>query len=445
MINRLLTRFAVKALSMNRTPALLCAITGLLITAGCSGSPVTPVDQGLRITGNATDGLLAFTRQCAGCHSSGDALDLAYFAFPDTTIVRRAVAHVDTATAHDIVAYVRTVRALPGARDVRLFQPGGRQASGDTDFALILFGADAWPSDLTATELAALNPLDVPVAIGFPVWSVEFSNVDWMPNAPIDSVLLDHPTPLGPARPHLADYYETRRVESLIRAVQALRVAERDVASPAAPCVMEPLERFRPSDCFETRRWISTLAAQHMLRTGEAGALHATLHDAWWDVGDAARRSRQTGQILDNSLENWAQWMYLGWAFEPERHASVYLSLALDGLGMPRHATFHSLRAMVARHPDSVAPFMDVRNAARFSPPHWTYDSVKFGFEHLLDRLADGVTVGEAQVDEAREAVVDAYTWSLRKESALSRRTELLTLMTGVLQRLDALDPRTPE
>jgi mono/diheme cytochrome c family protein len=54
-------------------------------------------------------GKQAFEQSCSGCHASRDGFDLKVFGFSDTTIVRRAVHHVDTVTARNIVAYIRTL------------------------------------------------------------------------------------------------------------------------------------------------------------------------------------------------------------------------------------------------------------------------------------------------------------------------------------------------
>ncbi len=409
---------------------------------GCGADePLGPRAQPPGISGNAAAGLEAFEASCASCHSSRDGIDLKFFAFPDTTIVRRAVAHVDTPTAHDIVAYVRTLPTLPAARDLRLFQPGGRPVAGDADFAVSLFGGDRWPSGLTATGLAAIDPLAVPIALPFPVWSLEGGNLDWMPDVAIADAVLDHPSEAGVGRDRLARYHATHAVDDLLLTVVALRVAERDPANAEAPCVMEPFDRFRPDDCFETRRWIASLVAQHMLRTGERAPIHRVLHDSWWDVGNAARRSRQTGEEIESAIPNWAQWMYLGWAFEPERHASVYLSAALNALGLPRHSTFHALRAMVVRGPDSGAPFQDVRTVARFAPNHWLYDALRFGYGHLIERLDAGVRLRRQEdIDEAAEAVESAWTLAARRLGA-TERDSLALLRDEVLARLEAIIP----
>ena len=422
----------------NRFIRTLSALALVPFALACSdGSPAGIDPPEPPIQGDATLGEAAFLAECASCHSTRDGFDLAFFAFPDTTIVRRALGHVDTATSNDIVAFIRTLRVLPTDREFRVFQPGGFRISGDANFATNLFGADSWPADLTTEQLAQIDPLDVPIALDFPLWSFEFSNLDWMPEVPIAEPLLDYPTEVGVGRSYLESYYRTRSLEDLFGAVLALRIAERDPNNPDAPCVMEPFDRFRALDCFEARRWIATLVAQHMLRTNTSEPISPVLHDGWWDVGNAARRSRQSTPI-ENATRNWAVWMYVGWAFEPDRHASVYLGSALINLDLPRHATFHALRAQVVRGPRSISSYRDTFNAARFSPGHWTFSATRFGYRNLLERLAAGFQPMEAELlEEARTLVAETYTVAARKLVSDSELAELATLRDQILSLLD--------
>lgn len=269
--------------------------------------------------GDPVLGRLAFETECAGCHATRDGFDLAFFAFTDTTIVRRAVAHVDTASAFDIVAYVRTLPVVPASQDVRLFQPGGVLLSSDLQFAERLFGADTWPAGLSANELRAIDPLQTPVAVAFPIWSVEEDNLDWMPDDPLEDGVLDYRSGLPEVA--LDMYYSAGSLHRLEGAVSALRAAERDPHSAGAPCVVDPLARLQPEVCFETRRWIASLGAQHMLREGMSSPMSDVVHDVWWDVGNAARKSIQRGTPIDHALENWVSWMWAGWAFNPDGHS----------------------------------------------------------------------------------------------------------------------------
>ena len=297
---------------------------------------------------------------------------------------------------------------------------------------------------MTTEQMAGIDPLKARIALNFPLWSLEARNMDWMPEVPINEAILDYPTEYGTARDHMEWYHDTHSIEALLWAVLALRVAERVPENPDAPCVMEPFNRFRPAECFEARRWIATFAAQHMLRTGDRTAIDPLLHDGWWDVGNAARASRHTDRPIDNATENWAQWMYLGWAFEPDRHSSIYLSLALNALDLPRHATFHAARSMVERSQNSRAPFKDVENIARFAPSHWTYNAVRFGYEHLVERLAARGPHMRNQHDvaEAKEAVSWAFNHAAHYLSEPTKRDHLAELRDQVLAGLDRIPIR---
>ena len=366
--------------------ALLCAL------AACD-SPASPLaesespDVAARLA-DPTLGHEAFLAECASCHASRDGFDLAFFSFPDSTIIRRALGHVDMATSSDIAAYIRTLDVAPVGRFATSFQPGGVLLTSDLEFATTLFGSDAWPSALTSTELLAIDPTDVPIALGFPRWSFEESNLDWMPDDPFPEGLLRHSG--DRAGDALHRYQASGAYEDLYAAAMALRIAERDPKSTMAPCQLELPVRFEADDCFQARRWTASLVAQHMLRSGSGEPLHFSLHDAWWDVGNVARKSLQHGVPIDNAEENWAVWMYLGWAFAPQRHASTYLATALARKHLPRHATFHALRSQVARVEATGNPYEDLNTAVRVAPRSWRVDVAAFSFRNLIERLESG-------------------------------------------------------
>jgi hypothetical protein len=270
---------------MRSTPAgILVLAAAAIVGWGCDtvAGPATPDALPLA----ALRGQAAFTRECAPCHASGDAVDLAFFNFTDTTIVRRAVAHVDTATALDIVAFVHT-RSVPRAsRSLRLFQPGALVLGGDAAFAAALFGADQWPADLTTQDLQAIDPLQVKAAVPLPLWSQENGNLDWMPDTPLPVAILDDQE--GRARARLTAYRASSTIENLMAAVAALRGADRRLDNPGAPCLFDVVDRVPDYiSCFEVRRWTSTLAAQHMIRRGMTGRLHRAAHAVWWGTPPA--------------------------------------------------------------------------------------------------------------------------------------------------------------
>ena len=385
---------------MSRTMVAALALAGL---AACTDSPTAPAvgppppDLAL---GRAT-----FEQVCAKCHASRDGFDLAMFGFSDTTIIRRAVAHVDTATARAIVAYIRSVRAPSQPEATRLFQPRGAVLAGDVDFAVALFGRDTWPAELTSTGLLAIDPRTVQIAARLPVWSDEATNLDWMPDQPLPAAILDYAG--GLAAGAIAAYRAVPTGDNLMRAVSALRTADRAPANPGAPCLLEDSTRVNFKDCFNVRRWTSSLVALHLLRNGVDASLAGSVHDVWWDVGNAARKSRNTAAAIANPIENWVAWMYLGWSFDPSQHPSVYTGGGFRQLNLMRHATFVALRSQVARVRGGKSPYDDAVNAARFAPASWVGAVTTFGLRQLLERLQAGDR--PPAVDHA-EAVADVGT-----------------------------------
>src|SRR5688572_27732186 len=175
---------------MNRSPELSFPLV-ILLVAACSDASPGPSDPAAPRP-DVSVGRAAFVQDCSTCHASGDGFDLKTFGFSDSTIIRRAVKHVDTATAHSIVAYIHSIAAPRNDEDVRLFQPKGEPLAGDVEFAKALFGRDAWPAGLTSAELAAIDPRQVQVAIRLPAWSDESSNTDWMPDFALPAGVLEY-------------------------------------------------------------------------------------------------------------------------------------------------------------------------------------------------------------------------------------------------------------
>src|SRR5688500_20313441 len=69
----------------------------ILCLASCSDASNGPSDPAAP-RHDVSMGRAAFVQDCSTCHASGDGFDLRTFSFSDTTIIRRAVNHVDTAT-----------------------------------------------------------------------------------------------------------------------------------------------------------------------------------------------------------------------------------------------------------------------------------------------------------------------------------------------------------
>lgn len=411
-------------------PVLLCAAAILLSACGAD-TPVGPVEPGP----DPVSGLLAFEGECAGCHASKDGFDLAVFGFMDSTIVRRAVAHVDTATARNIVAHIRRLNTPRVAENARLFQPGNAPIAGDLEFSVALFGRDAWPTDMTTALLRTIDPRQVRIAVPLPVWSDEAGNLDWMPDAPLPDHVLRYNGAAATAM--LAGYRAAPSRENLLRAVTTLRATDRTAANPDAPCLFEEPTRVRYVECFEIRRWASSLVGQHMLRYGLEQNLGAGIHDVWWDVGNAARKSRQDpSQTVAAATVNWASWMFLGWSFDPSRHPSVYTGGGFQNLGLSRHATFVALRSEVARPVNSPMVYDDLRQATRFSPSHWTTSATTFGLRHLIERLNAGDKPTRPEQRTEAIAVVNAALVDALRKVPLADRAAIWALGQEVLAKL---------
>ena len=408
----------------------------LLPLAGCSDAAdlVSPADESLG--GDAALGLEAFRAECASCHAATDGFDLSFFSFPDSTIIRRALAHVDLDTARDIVAHIDRIGAETAERDAPVFQPLGRVLVSDRQFAFELFGDDAWPEELTTPELLGIDPREVAIAMELPHWSVEGRNLDWMPDRPIDTAVLTFLD--GDAA--LDAYRAVPSDQNLINAVQRLRVGALSPENPEAPCVHQEPERVRYEACFQNQRWIAALAGQHMLRRGD-DELHPFAHDAFWDVGFTVRNALVRGEIpFENGVENWATWSWMGWMFEPQNHGSIYAAQGVSRFGLPRHATFLALRSQVARHPGSIAPYRDARTAVFVAPDHWVGSATLFALSHLVERLKSGDEPTRFPPDEditdVRETV--GQVAELGQRRAPDRAAEIRARADRVLELLPA-------
>ena len=405
----------------------------LIALVACSDSPNATLDP--ISTVNPAFGQLAFEESCAGCHASRDGYDLKTFGFADTTIIRRAVKHVDSTTALNIVAYIHGLNAPPNNSAMRLFQPKDAPLNGDVEFANALFGRDGWPSDLTTVQLVAIDPRTVQVALRLPIWSDETSNMDWMPDFVLPSGILDYSGSL--VRGAIAGYNAAPTADNLVRAVNALRTADRATANPSAPCVFEDALRVKYRECFELRRWTSSLVALHMLRNGMNVQLAGRVQDVWWDVGNAARRSRADRSVpIANVDQNWVTWMFLGWIFDPSLNTTVYTAGAFRQVGLMRHATFVALRSEVARAKNSPNVYEDLMNAAKFAPNTWALSAVSFGLRHLDERLKSGERPGGPYqpglaISQVNAALTEAY-----KKVPVEDRPQLAALAAPVIAAL---------
>ena len=428
---------------------VLCSI---IAVSACADSSTEP--QPSPTLTHASAGQLAFVDSCSSCHASGDGYDLAYFQFADTTIMRRALTHVDSATAHTIVSYLQSLKTRNADAVTPLLQPGDLVLSSDSAFAVNLFGRDEWPLDLTETQLLSIDPRRVSIPFRMPTWSDENSEYDWMPERPVSESLLQMDcletrcaswdgAGIGPlhkrnAAAALVAYRLNPTLSNLTIVVEALRRADhRSDDTHVAPCPLTKSPGYDYTECFETRRWTATLVGQHFLRNGSM-PMDSSFRDALWDVGNAARMSLVDGAAgVPDAARNWPAWMYLGWSYGPsdQQRNMSYLATGLANLGYSRLAVFAALRSEVARLPGSYKPYMDTRAVARASTDAWFYNSVIYGLRNLSARQARGDVPLGAQADTAKIELQTIATEAAGRVSG-SRLTSVLDTIAKLKQAL---------
>lgn len=338
----------------------------------------------------ADNGAAIFAVSCAGCHASRDAMDLAFFAYPDSTVIRRALPHVSRSEAEAVAAYVQTLSPTSGGyRARRIFQPSDEVLSNDAALALRLFGVDLWPefASFGTAALRAVRATDLPVALPMPLWSDEAGTLEWMPE---HGILMALPST---SQNKIANYYAARTTDALIQVVSDLTW---QLENGVGPCVGGN-KSVRPVECFQGRLWVVNLLGQHLVRNGLFIPADARLLKAWWSLGYSVRQAKLAGQPLPNQDVLWATWMYLGWALEvdqmPFGHNIVYMGEPFIRMGLPRHMVWVALRDVADRPVGDVLAYEFSNYAVEFAPAgDWTYRAMKWACLHLLERLDGGDT-----------------------------------------------------
>ncbi len=392
-------------------------------------------------TPDARLGKVAFETSCAGCHASGDAFDLAYFSFSDFDVVRRAVKHVDTTTANNIVAYVRSLQVNGVQEATRVFQPGTAVLASDQAFWRDLFGTDQFPEALTSSDLRAVNPRQVSVPVGLLTWSSEGTDLDWMSDDPLPSELLELDD--GALDEAIASYREDRTELRLLDFIDVFTRVSTDSTLSASPlCEGEAATHTYPTPCFDARRWASSLAATHYLRRGNVASVPGAVAQLWWDTGEAAvtvwaneRRTIEQRRIA-------AAWLYLAFSFAPEAfpERSGYLTQHLQTLGYPRLSSFVAMRRMVgngrAQQTDD-QPFWDAFLAISRAPNNLSLSVALFAYSYLRDRL----TSGDSAMDPAFATHLIQQSWSLMESQGATSNADLrsaaIAVRDEVLQLLE--------
>lgn len=407
----------------------------------CDSEWLPEPDQGVCPTGaDPARGLAAFRTACAQCHVRSDGWDLAHFGYSDATIVRRALGHVDEASACSIVAWVRGLDVPRKGRHHRPFRPGCAVAGSDEAFGRQLFPGDRWPSDMTREQLLALRPRELPVALPMLPWSDEASRTDWMPEQPLPEALLaERDGALGAA---IDAYVEARTTERLLHAVAVFR--ELTDGPEGSGRICEGVEGFNTTAeaCFQVRKWMAALAGQHVLRFGLEDQVPEAIVDLWWDVGGAeASISSRNPDVRPVHAHSGATWMYLSWSLDPlsQRSLPFYFPEMTKDVGLKRHAVYTMLysAALASEGPESSRAYELVLNAHLRMPPHWSYDALVWGLNLLLSNHERGLRPSTPEERECARRTMEVLRLGVTEpltSSGLSgeQRTQALTMIDQV-------------
>lgn len=413
---------------MRRATCLLVALA-----LACGDGQDDPAGPG--ITGNAELGRVAFMQSCASCHANGAGFDLAYFGFPASDIVRRAVKHVDASTASDIAAYIASLGVSAIGTTTPPFQPGGGVAISDSHFWRELFGTAGWPADMTAERLRAIDLRTTPVPLQMPLWSSEEDETDWLPREPVpEEVLQANDGALAAA---IETYHASPGTPALLTAIE--RFVE---ATPAdyGVCQGEVGAHENSVDCFEARRWMSAFAAIHFLQHEPGAEIPLPVIRLWWSTGEAAV-TRYFRYASDEPRRTVSAWLYLAFSYAPTAFAeeSGYLGQFIQSDDRPRLAMLTALRRMVAE--DGVhltipsQRFRDADLAVTRGPIEWRADVLDFALRYLLETAVplegEQLALAEVYLEFAFDVVAETDVPSERMEELLRLHDQLLARIRG--------------
>lgn len=351
------------------------------------------VSSSLAAQGNAATGLVIWQTNCMQCHAGKEAWDLAHFQVHDSITIRRATVHVTLSEAIDIIAHINSLTVTDTMTLARRpFQPGGGVILlTDQAFGIKLFGSDQWPASLTRSQLLAIDPLNVQISFGLPLWADETSNVDWLPGTGQGTVIVP-PGVMLASKKQLDAYYNNPNITTAMIAAKSLMTSAHNVNILDAPCMYGKVNsRYEAQLCGDVGKFGSTLLYVESIRSGKINedAKVSTKH--WWETGHLFHKAQQFGRPLAQRDLQIITWMWLGWMWDRALNkGSGYIAGPASNLGFNRHSTFHILRTMVERPSGNVQICADIENLGHYVATQWVINAETFGYHELMRRALSG-------------------------------------------------------
>jgi hypothetical protein len=369
------------------------------------------------IEGDSARGRVAWLASCQSCHTHDKPIDMETFDFPDTAIVRRAMNHVDTTTALDIVEFKKTLGAGgPLTRTTVIYQPGtpATAVANDSLFAVALWGADEWRASITRDSLLATHIKDVRIPITLPLWSDEATAYDWVPGTgPFNGQLRSGVLNSALVQNALAQYRANPTIQNAGNLAGKISNSAHNEAIPDAPCVYNAsnwqtrFDSTAAQACADHLKWGANL----MYQTGVASGLHPDTiikrsEGVWWETGHMFHKAQQRGRNIElRSLQTCA-WIYLGslWTGAARSEASLYMTGPCgggsSGLNHKRWASWMTMYMMVRRTANdkgSTEACRDIWSMTDHGHSTWFATSVAFGLREMMYRLDNGFQTSGSQ------------------------------------------------
>lgn len=369
------------------------------------------------IEGDSTRGRLAYLASCQKCHGADIATDLELFNY--NSVVRRAMAHVDTLTALDILAHVATL-GPGGPLDslTQLFQPGtpATKTASDIEFQTLLTGGtDEWPTRWTRDTLLAKHPRQVRIPIDLPRWSNETSRYDWLPFTQFEIGL---PTGVANAtivKNAFATYRANLSWSNMNNLTGAISGAAHDVAIADAPCMyLNAPARYTnetAQGCFDVRKFVASLCYITGIRLlATPDTIMARCQNNWWEGGHMAHKAQQMGKDIELRTLQICSWIYLGslhnWS--AGANAGLYMSgpcgHGVGGLGYGRWTSYTMMQMLtnrLATAKGTIESCRDIWSMADHGHSGHLLNSMTYAFNIMLYRLDNAMHVHQGSTRSA--------------------------------------------